>query len=188
MSLTIFDREAIKTALEPYKVPFKEMENYIPEYVYEFMKRKGHLRTIQDRIVWGNRTKNVPYDRVEITKFLTPEFDVSAVITEMVGELTAPFLFYLDFHFLFLGKNDDDEDEFFKFQTASKASAMNDTFKITDENDYNELVAELKDKNFSDYLNECAQNHIDLYDYNESGLRPYQLFSMVVYIQKFPDF
>jgi len=187
MSLTLFERDEIISYFKNHEIPKEQMKEYLDDDIYQFLKSKRYLNTISDRILFSNRTKSRPYEQSTITKFLTPDFNYQEAISTVAGALTGSFLFFLDFHFLFVGKPEDGGEEFIKFQTAAKASAMNDTFKITNKADYEKLVGEFKDKNYSDILNECAANHISLYEYESSGLRPLQLVSMVIHIQKFPD-
>ena len=165
----------------------EKIQDYLDNDIYSYLKNKKYLNTISDRILFSNRTKSRPYEQATITKFLTPDFNYREAISKVAGAVTGSFLFFLDFHFLFLGKPETGGEEFIKFQTAAKATAMNDTFKITNQADYDNLVEEFTDKNYADILNDCATNHISLYEYESSGLRPLQLLSMVIHIQKFPD-
>lgn len=187
MSVNIFEREAIMEYFSPKKVAGEEMKNYLHQDIFEFLKTNDNLNTISDRILFSNKTQTRPYEQVSITKFLTPDFNCNDAIAEIAGCLTGSYLFFVDFHFLFTGKIDEDSEDFYKFQTAAKATAMNDTYKITSTADYTELVNEFREKTYADLLNACAQNHTDLYEYENSGLRPYQLLSLVIHIQKFPN-
>ena len=187
MSLTIFEREEIVEYFKNDQIPKEQIQQYLDDDIYSFLKNKKYINTISDKILFSNKSKSRPYEQVTITKFLTPDFNYREAISNVAGAITGSFLFFLDFHFLFWGKPNEGGEEFIKFQTAAKATAMNDTFKITNSTDYDKLVEEFKDKNYSDLLNECAANHISLYEYEESGLRPLQLLSMIIHVQKFPD-
>jgi len=187
MSLSIFEREEIIQYFKKGQIQKEQIQQYLDDDIYTFLKNKNYINTISDKILFSNRSKSRPYEQVTITKFLTPDFDYREAISTVAGAVTGSFLFFLDFHFLFLGKPDEGGEEFIKFQTAAKATAMNDTFKITNSGDYEKLSQEFKNKNYSDILNECATNHISLYEYEESGLRPLQLLSMIIHVQKFPD-
>ena len=175
---------------ELFKLDETTKENVIEKlrpHVYEFLSQNGNLGTIVDKGIF--RTKNTyrPYDSVTITKFLTENFDIAETISDVAGNITGSFLIYVDFHFLFLCNPDQNEMEEFKFQFASKASAINETYKIVTMNDYRALEAEFKNKSYSDLLNDAFVHHVDLYEYHESGLRPYQLLSLVIHVQKFPE-
>ena len=67
-----------------------------------------------------------PYDYCRITKFMRPDFGVKMFLENLLGELTPPFLVFLDFHFLMEFKPEEDSVDIpLRFQSASKASAIN---------------------------------------------------------------
>ena len=126
-----------------------------------------------------------------ITKCLTPEFDISECVKSICGCLTGRYLVFIDAHFLIQLPNDeedfDDKGEVqLKFQQGSKASSFNSQIKIGTNQDYDTLVSEFENKTLSDILNLAFEHHKDLFDYYNSGLRPYSLLSLLMHIQKFP--
>ena len=186
MSITIDECDFIKEIFKK-EMSDQNLESELEPGVYDFLSKQGNLNTISDRLIFSKKTKYRPYDSVIITKFLKSNFNVVDSISELAGYLSGNFLMYIDFHFLFICKNEENTDEKFKFQYGSKASAMNQTHKIVTHEDYNDLINEFKNKTYADLLTDVFVNHVDLYDYSNSGLRPYQLLSLVIYIQKFPE-
>ena len=84
-------------------------------------------------------------------------------------------------------QNEDSIDfkENLKLQTASKMSHLNSTVSIETSDDAKNLLNEFDSMDQSDLLNNTFINHTDLYEYTNSGLRPYQLLSAVIHVQKF---
>ena len=157
--------------------------------VYDHLKRNRNLNTIIDRMIFREHNPAKPYDAAVITKFLTPAFDVGKAIEELVESISNRFLIYIDFHFLMLAppksKDPEDDDEF-NFQSGSKASSVNATFKIDSAKDCDDLIGEFQDQSDAEILNMVCQHHIDMFEYHGSGLRPYMLLSVVIHLQKFP--
>ena len=189
MTLAIDEREYIEELVKPDEVTVENVSQFLEEDVYLLLKRKNNLNTIRDRVIFFNANKFRPYDSVLITKFLQPDYNCLELFDELFGCLTPPFITFIDFHFLFECKSVEENPglgDVLKFQTASKASAINDTIKIVTKKDYNDLLEEFKNKTHADLLNDVYRHHVDLYEYQNSGLRPYQLLSLVVHISKFP--
>ena len=183
MTLQPEERNHVKQVLQQQDP--SELKQYLSEPVYNFLRKENNLKTIQDRVVFVNQNKFRSYESFTFTKFLTSEIDSVKVLNDLLSQLTPPFLCFVDFHFLYQAQNDQDLSKIeFKFQGASKISAMNTTMKITQRKYFNELMSEFKDMNNSDVLNSVAQHHSELYEYAESGLRPYRLLSLVVCVQK----
>lgn len=188
MSLTNEEREYISSLFNLNETTLENVSDYLKPHVYEFLSQSFNLGTIIDRGIFRNKNKFRPYETVTITKFLTQDFDIVKTINELIGNITGNFLIYIDFHFLFLcNPNEKEQEDEFKFQFASKSSAMNQTYKIVTAQDYTDLTNEFSDKTYSDLLNAVFINHVDLYDFQNSGLRPYQLLSLVIHLQKFPE-
>ena len=189
MSLTVTERELCRELFEPEITTVKLLEECLPTEIFQLLKEKDNLKTVRDKILFFDRNKYRPYDSCHITKILTNHFDCSKAILELVESLTPPFLIYLDMHFTFeIPKKDSDlsgKTEL-KFQRASKASAFNSTFKISNLKDLESLTEEIEGKNYSDLLNCVFAHHLDLYEYGSSGFRPYQLIALYAMIQKFP--
>ena len=187
MSLSHEERKFITELFNIKETNLDNIENQLQPQLYEFLSKNNNIRTIIDRVIFRTQNKFRPYDSVIITKFLTKEFDCVKSIMELVGNITGNFLIYIDFHFLFLcnPEQEEEEDEL-KFQFASKASAINDTYKIASNNDYLDLSNEFENKTYNDLLNAVFVHHVELYEYQNSGLRPYQLLSLVIHLQKFP--
>ena len=175
--------------LEPNETTLDDLPNLLHADIYKTLRRNNNLNTIIDRKIFRESTKAKPYDAIVLTKFLRPNFDVAKAIKNLVENLNNRFLIFIDFHFMILcppRESDNDEEEVFKLQTASKASAMNATFKIASTEDCDDLIAEFKNQSDAELLNSVFQHHCDLFDYQSSGLRPYNLLSLVVHLQKYP--
>ena len=189
---SIFTTEERITMKEIFKLGQTTAENLTERLhpdIYNHLRGTNNLNTIIDRIIIRDHNPDKPYDAAVITKFLVPSFDVGKAIQQLVESISNRFLIYIDFHFLMLAppksKDPEDDDEF-NFQTASKASSVNATNKISSQEDCDDLVSEFKDQSDAELLNTVFQHHVDLFEYHGSGLRPYMLLSTVVHIQKFP--
>ena len=190
MSITEDERDFIRDLIKPTETKESDLGQYLSTNVHELLKQKNNLRTVTDRVFFVNQNRYRPYDSVQITKFLRPNFNCSKVLKELFEYITPPYLVFVDFHFLFECKSEDKNEklvDLLKFQTASKASALNDTIKITKKNDFDSLISEFANKSHADLLDAVYRHHVDLYEYQNSGLKPYQLLSLVVHLQKFPN-
>lgn len=190
MSITSDERDFILKMFKPNEVTKENVGRYLDEDVYNLLKNRDNLSTVCDRIVFVNKNKYRPYDSVTITKYLEPDFNCAKKIEDLFGYLTPPYLAFIDFHFLFECKSDESDEKTLpslKFQTASKASAINTNVKITNNVDYQALISEFENQTHADLLTSVFRHHVDLYEYQNSGLKPYQLLSLVVHIQKFPQ-
>ena len=187
MSFTNEEKDYLTSLFKLHETTKENVIEKLRSHVYEFLEKNGNLGTIVDRGIFRTKNKYRPYDSLTVTKFLTEDFDIAKTISDAAGNITGNFLIYIDFHFLFLCNPEKDELEQFKFQFASKASAINETYKIVTTRDYRQLEAEFQDKSYSDMLNDAFLHHVNLYEYHESGLRPYQLLSLVIHLQKFPE-
>ena len=156
--------------------------------IYEFLRKNDNINTILDRKIVRDKNQHKPYDSAIFTKYITDKLDIGATIMDLAKEITGRFLIYIDFHSLFLcsAKESEGREETYKLQTASKASAMNATVKITNVDDLKELAFEFKSQTRSDILNDVFQHHVSFFEYENSGMRPYQLLSLVIHLQKFP--
>ena len=175
--------------LEPKETELDDLPNLLHADIYDHLRKNNNLNTIIDRKIIREANKDKPYDAIVLTKFLRPKFDVFKAIKDLVESLNNRFLIYIDFHFMILcppRESDKDVEEVFRLQTASKASAMNATSKIATAEDCDDLIAEFKNQSDAELLNSVFQHHSDLFDYQSSGLRPYDLLSLVVHVQKYP--
>jgi len=187
MSFSIEERNLILDTFNFNESTKENVREKLQPHIFTFLSENGNIGTIVDKCIF--RPKNIyrPYESVTLTKFLTDKFDCASAIDELAGNISGNFLIYIDFHFLFLCNPEQEQEmEEFKFQFASKASAINDTHKIVTKQDYRELASEFEGKTYSDLLNDVFVHHVELYEFQNSGLRPYQLLSMVIHLQKFP--
>ena len=188
MSLNIDERDAISTLFLP-TIKTENLREHLDEEVYNLLKNQQNLKTVRDNILFLNKNQYRPYDSVTITKFLTPNFNTSITLEQFFEILSPPFLVFVDFHFLFEctpDENNENRKNRLKFQSASKASCINSTIKVSTTENFESIINEFKNKNHADLLNTVFQHHVDLYEYEDSGFCPYQLLSLVVHVQKFP--
>ena len=189
MSITTDERLFIEQIVQPQSMTVDDFKEHMNEKVWEFLKKKNRFSTIQDRILFVEKNRYRPYDSCYVTKFITDRVDPCKFIKDIFSDLSPPFLTFIDFHFLFeCNPNEDDESKIddLKLQTASKASAINDNFKIATRSDYIKLMGEFENQTYSDLLTKAYLHHLELYEYQNSGLRPYQLLSLVVHVQRLP--
>ena len=189
MSLTVSERELVRELFSPQIITPNQLEKHLPEEIFNVLKSKDNLRTVSDKIRFFDSTKFRPYDSCHITKILSPNFDCASALTELVENLTTPYLIFLDMHFCF--EITEKEENFsnkisLKFQRASKPSSFNENFKISSVKDIDNLCDEIEGKTHNDLLNLVFRKHTELYEYGNSGFRPYQLVAFSAIIQKFP--
>ena len=185
MSLESFEIDFIKDILKIGKTDRENIRDKLPRDVFDFLKQNDNLRTVIDRIIHRKKTNSRPFDSLIVTKFLDEELDIKETFAEILSSISGNFLLYIDFHFLILTKSETNERNF-KFQHASKSSALNDTYKLFEEKDSNELLEELSNKTLADFLNDSFINHRDLFEYHGSGFTPLMLLSLVFTLQKLP--
>ena len=174
------------------EVDRNNVDEYLEPRVFEFLQKNGNLNTIVNKISFSPKTKYRYYESVIITKFLTDQVNSVKMIQEILDNISGRFTIFLDFHFLFICPDYEVDNvsnkpsyDKFKFQHASKASAMNQTIKINSTIDCEQLVNEFKDMNYADLLNKTFVTHSEIFEYAQSNIRPYQLLSLVIHIQKF---
>ena len=183
MSLRDFEIDFIRESLNIGETTKENISEKLPTEVYNFLLARENIKTIIDRLIYRKRTKSRPFDSLVVTKFLSEEINICKIFDEILSGISGKFLLYIDFHFLILVKSEKTERDF-KFQHASKSSALNQTYKIFDEKDSSALLKELKDKTLSDFLNDSFINHRDLFEYHGSGFTPFMLLSLVFTVQK----
>ena len=163
-----------------------DLKKELPEHIYEFLKSKNNLRTIQDRLVIVEKNRYRTYEHCTFTKFLGADSDPVTILKDLLSQISPSFLCFVDCHFLMIGKPaEGSDDPSFNFQSASKPSAINSIMKITKPIHYVKLLEEFDNMNHSDLLNAVYQHHVGFYEYQNSGLRPVRLLSLVVHLQKF---
>ena len=185
MKFTIIEREHIK---EIISLKGENISKCLPDNVYDFLKKENKLQTIKDDVFFSLNSKFRPYDYCRLTKFIGPDFSAKVFLENLLAELSPPYLVFIDFHFLIEFNPDEDTITMpLKFQNGTKASAINDNIKMFTEKNFDALMSEFSNKTNADVLNDAFCHHADLFEYQDSGLRPYMLLSMVVHIQKWPS-
>ena len=187
MSITSGERLHIEQVVEPQSLQEKDFKTLLPEPVFDFIKRKNRFGTIRDRILFVEKNRYRFYDAITVTKFLNDQLDIPSLIEQILSNMTPPYLTFIDFHFVCDAQPTEDDLSPFKLQTGSKASAMNDIVKVSSSNDFDKLMSQFRDATYSDLLNSVFIHHYEMYDFSNSGLRPNQLLSLVLHVQKFPS-
>ena len=165
----------------------EKLKTILPDYIFTFLKEKDHINTIQDRIIFREANDFRPFSTCIFTKFLLSEIDIKTLLTDLAEILAPPYLIFLDFHFLITCKGDEGDvssEPVFKLQRGSKASCINETIKIFNLSDLDNLLNSFKGFDTADFLNQAFITHSDLFDYRGSGLRPHSLLSLLVHVQK----
>ena len=173
---------SIEKILYPDGYILKEnLQEKLPDYVYEKLKNENNLGIIEDKITFRPRNLNRPYDSFRFSKFLTPDLVIAEKIERLFQVLHGHISVFIDFDFLIDATKD--AEEMYKFEFASKFTAMNNVMKITSDIDVEKLCNEFRGKDFSDILNTTFINHVNLNDYSSSGFRPQSLLAMKIYLQ-----
>ena len=179
------ERDAIKKVFNK-TVKIENIEDYLPKDIHEFLKKKEKLKTITDQLIIRAKNKYRPYDCLQMTKFLTKDFDFYTFFEELLN-LSGTLIIFVDAHFMIQCPSEENVDEIIlKFQRGSKASSFNEVFKISSEENVTEFLNQFKDLQPYDILNMCFENHVDFFQYQGSGLRPYALLGLLIHIQKLP--
>jgi hypothetical protein len=190
MFFTTYEKNLIEKFITSNETTLENLSKMLDDQAFDFLKSENNLKTVHDNSLFLSSNQYRPYEVIRLTKFLTPEFDITKFLQETLGQVSPPYFTFIDFHFLALGKSDEQSDknngdQSFKLQKASKASALNTNIKIFSSSDFDQLFNEFKNKHVSDLLNDTFIHHCELFEFQDSGLVPYQLLSLVVHIQKF---
>lgn len=186
MAFNAEEKEILNSIFEKPTSPEK-IRTILPDYIYEFLKKREFLGTINDKIFFRDANDFRPFSSCTLTKFLLPETKICEVLTEIAENLSPDFLIFVDFHFLIsckINEDENSEDPVLKFQRGSKASCINDSIKITSVRDLENFTNGFKNFQTSDFLNEAFIHHSELFDYKGSGLRPHSLLALLVHVQK----
>ena len=168
----------------------EKLKTILPDFVFDFLKSRNHINTIQDRIIFREANEFRPFSSCIFTKFILPETNLKEILTELVEIITPDYLLFVDFHFLVNcnGKDNEgddfDEEPVFKFQRGSKTSCINETIKMFNTSDLENFLQSFKGFQNSDFLNQAFISHSEIFDFRSSGLRPYCLLSLLVHLQK----
>ena len=171
----------------------EDLKMYLSDHVYNFLKQSNRLKTITDQVNVFPSNKYRPYTSIRITKFFDENTDFFTLLENILNSLNGGFLIFCDFHFIMTGSAKDagEESDFLgdnlKLQTASKMSHLNETVTINTEKDAANIIAQFRSMSSADLLNAAFLHHTDFYEYQSSGLRPYQLLSAVFHLQKFNE-
>ena len=173
----------------------ENIQSFLPEDIYNFLKDRDYLKTICDKIIWRDSNAFRPFSTCIITKFLHEKIDILELLQRLFETLEFDYLLFCDFHFMVtcplkdseesdLIDEIDDTKRVFKFQRASKASSFNTQVKFTDNRDIKSLLDSLMNFGPSDFLKTAFNHHSDLFNFRGSDLRPYMLLSLVLHVQK----
>ena len=195
MLFTAYEKNLLQEYMMENETKLENLNEFIEVKPFNFLKSENNLNTLHDNLLLNNSNRYRPYEVMRLTKFLTPNFDMKTFLNDILGQLSPPYFTFIDFHFLALGNSKESDDitvnqnPSFKLQKASKASAMNTNVKIFSSSDFDNLFTEYEDKDIPALLNDTFIHHCELFEYENSGLVPYQLLSLVVHVQKFkPNF
>ena len=179
------EKEIIKEVFNA-NVTSENIADYLPKEIFDFLKQKQKLKTIIDHLIIRPKNNFRPYESLQMTKFLTANFDFYKFFDELLN-LTGSLIVFVDAHFMIQCPSESDPDEIvLKLQRGSKASSFNDVIKISSDKDHELFLEQFKDLQPSDILNLCFKNHVDFFQYESSGLRPYALLGLLIHVQKLP--
>ena len=165
-------------------VNIDNVDEYLPENVYDFLKSKNNLNTILDKVIFTKSNHYRPYESFQATKFILPDLKIDNYLESLLdleGDLTV----FIDCHFMIVCPSPEDVTEpIFKFERGSKSSSFNEILKIRGEKDFESFVSEFKNCNKEDIMNKAFQTHVDFFKYHSSGLRPYSLLSLLIHVKR----
>ena len=176
---------------ELFPTRFTEPDDFrelLPKEIFDYLSLKGAFRTISDRIIFYEKNQWRSQDSATITFFITKNDNFVEKYVELINGLTGSTLIFLDFHFILEGIDENKDQKYlskYKLQTASKASAINEFYKLVKEKDFEKAIAEFSNFTAADFFNRAFLCHSSLYEFSNSGLRPVSLLCAVLYISKF---
>ncbi len=191
MSFSEHEKEFIKLKFDFEDM--SDMKTLMDEEIYTFLKQKDRLKTVADNIRHFEATDYRPFSTIQVTKLLTKRTkSVEHLLQSLINFLTPTCHIFVDFHFLCeserKGETENESGQIldpFKLQTASKMSHLNDIIEIESESDKALLLKEFSNRSKSELLRDSFLNHSDLYEFSNSGLRPYALMSLVIHLTRF---
>ena len=187
MRLNGVERSEIETIFQPEIHHLNQFQEIFDAEICRVLEKQGKIRSVADKITYRESTSFRPYDTAVLSKVITPKFDISESIIDLIDSLTRPFLFFLDFNFAVESQETNSAyDSNLKIQLGSKASAVNRQIKIISESDAEVLKNEIKSKSYAEFLSLAFIHHNELFELSSSGLRPYQLIGLHICLQKFP--
>lgn len=180
--------------LFPKEINAENIKDSLDKDIYDFLFKHNYIRTIIDNNIWYEVNSKRPNSRIRITKFLSGDENLYDIFKTFLNNIQSELLLFFDCHFLVTCPardtdesdiiDEDDNLRVFKFQRGSKASAINETIKISNKADKEKFLSFFKNTNHTDLLMKAFQTHSDLYHYHTSGLRPHTLLSIVLHVQK----
>ena len=165
-----------------------DFRDHLPPEIFDFLSLKGAFRTISDRLIFYEKNQWRSQDSATITFFITKNDNFVEKYTELINGLTGPALLFLDFHYILEGIDENENEKYiskYKLQTASKASSVNQFYKLVKEKDFENAIKEFSDFTATEFLNRAFLCHSNLYEFSNSGLRPVSLLCAVLFISKF---
>ena len=165
-------------------VTLENVEEFLPDNVYEFLKNNNNLNTIVDKLIISKSNFYRPYESFQVTKFILPDFEIDKFLENLL-DLEGDLIVFIDCHFMIVCPSPEDVTEpIFKFERGSKSSSFNQIVKIRGEKDFESFVNEFKNCGKEDVMNKAFQTHVDFFKYHSSGLRPYSLLSLLIHVKR----
>ena len=163
----------------------QDLASHLPKESFEHLKKIGRLSTISDRLIFREKNSYRPWESVMITKLIEPGFSIEKFLSGLLDCVEKPFLLNIDFHFLILCPDSENEYRNLRFQSGSKASSVNNCVKIMLPEHETVLKKQFQEMSAISLLDDVFIAHSRLFGYIGSGLRPHSLLSVLVHIQKF---
>ena len=170
----IFEEGMLQTA--------EKLEEFLPPHIFDTMQKRKNLQMIFDRFFYRPSNKVRHFDALTISKLITPKFNLSKLLETIIETVESRIMIFVDFDFIIEAKKD--EESPYKFEYASRATHLNERFRIALPEDAKRFLESFKDLKLSEILVKTFERHMEILNYHESGFQPYQLLACKIYISE----
>ena len=170
----IFGKKMVESA--------EEIEEILPPHIFQTVQKRKNLQMIKDRFFYRPSNKVRNFDTLTISKIITPGFDIYKILELIIDTLETSVLIFVDFDFIIEAFKD--EESPFKFEYASRATHVNNIFRIVLRKDAEQFLNLFKTKQLPELLVETFERHVKILNYHESSFQPYQLIACKIYISE----
>ena len=198
MGFTVLEKDAMTKMLRKSDEIAVLRKQDIPDIIYQFLRIKGLLNQVRDygRFPSKWRHKITAAENIEIVKLYNAEFNPIDVLEDLGDTLSPPYRIQMDcsmilghptgkskhfWYLLYKYKYFKDE---MQFVWPQRNLAINRVKNINTDEDFYNLLSEMKSMNRFELLKTVAENHQNQCAFQKSSYFPVCLLTFAFYISK----